>query len=139
MPGGDGTGPLGWGPMTGRAAGLCAGQPVPGFANPLMGGGFGWGFGRGRGMGGRGGWGRRNWFYATGVPGWQRAAYGYPPYGWSGSYAAPYAGPYAYPSGTGMSREDEINDLKYQAEYLEDALEGVKRRMTELETETQGA
>jgi len=33
MPGGDGTGPMGMGPMTGRAAGYCAGYPVPGFMN----------------------------------------------------------------------------------------------------------
>lgn len=38
MPGGDGTGPRGMGPMTGRAAGYCAGFPVPGFANPIPGG-----------------------------------------------------------------------------------------------------
>ena len=31
MPGGDGTGPLGQGPMTGRARGYCAGFPEPGF------------------------------------------------------------------------------------------------------------
>jgi len=37
MPAGDGTGPLGWGPMTGRAAGYCAGFPVPGFMNLLPG------------------------------------------------------------------------------------------------------
>jgi len=35
MPGGDGTGPAGLGPMTGRTAGFCAGYPVPGFANPV--------------------------------------------------------------------------------------------------------
>lgn len=46
MPGGDGTGPMGFGPMTGRAAGYCAGYPTPGFANP-----FG-----GRYAGGRGAW-----------------------------------------------------------------------------------
>ena len=40
MPGGDGTGPLGLGPMTGRAAGYCAGYPVPGYMNPLPGRGF---------------------------------------------------------------------------------------------------
>jgi len=34
MPLGDGTGPLGLGPMTGRAAGFCAGYPVPGYMNP---------------------------------------------------------------------------------------------------------
>lgn len=37
MPGGDGTGPMGMGPMSGRAAGYCAGYPVPGFANPYGG------------------------------------------------------------------------------------------------------
>ena len=37
MPWGDGTGPLGLGPMTGRAAGFCAGYPVPGFMNPIPG------------------------------------------------------------------------------------------------------
>ena len=50
MPRGDGTGPAGMGPMTGRAAGYCAGYPVPGFMNPVGGGGF---WGRGRGMGRR--------------------------------------------------------------------------------------
>jgi len=35
MPRGDGTGPAGLGPMTGRAAGFCAGYPVPGYMNPV--------------------------------------------------------------------------------------------------------
>ncbi|MGD9612987.1 MAG: DUF5320 domain-containing protein [Kiritimatiellia bacterium] len=59
MPRGDRTGPMGAGPMTGRAAGFCAGSAAPGFAG--FGGGFGRGFGRGCGRGfGRGfgrGWG----------------------------------------------------------------------------------
>ena len=61
MPGGDGTGPIGRGPMTGRAAGLCAGYPNPGYmTNP----GYGQGFGRGRGRGiGRGFWGRGRRFW----------------------------------------------------------------------------
>jgi hypothetical protein len=42
MPQGDGTGPIGQGPMTGRGLGHCAGFAVPGFMN---------GFGRGRGFG----------------------------------------------------------------------------------------
>ncbi len=62
MPGGDRTGPLGLGPLTGRGLGFCAGFPYPGYMN--LGWGFGWGrgFGRGRGFGfGRGfGW-RRAW------------------------------------------------------------------------------
>ena len=32
MPRGDSTGPLGMGPMTGRAAGFCAGYQMPGFS-----------------------------------------------------------------------------------------------------------
>jgi len=47
MPGGDRTGPLGYGPMTGRAMGYCAGYDIPGFANPCFGRGFGRGYGRG--------------------------------------------------------------------------------------------
>jgi len=34
MPFGNGTGPAGMGPMTGRAAGFCAGYPTPGYRNP---------------------------------------------------------------------------------------------------------
>jgi hypothetical protein len=49
MPKGDKTGPQGAGPMTGRAAGYCAGYPVPGYMNPAPGYGRRWGRGRGRG------------------------------------------------------------------------------------------
>jgi hypothetical protein len=35
MPFGDRTGPAGMGPMTGRAAGFCAGFPAPGYMNPF--------------------------------------------------------------------------------------------------------
>jgi hypothetical protein len=55
MPWGDGTGPLGLGPKTGRAADYCAGYSVPGYMNLIPGQGFwGWGrgwFGRGGGRG----------------------------------------------------------------------------------------
>jgi len=37
MPRGDRTGPAGMGPMTGRAAGYCAGYGVPGYLNPAAG------------------------------------------------------------------------------------------------------
>ncbi len=53
MPRGNGMGPRGCGPMTGRGAGFCAGYDVPGYAN-----GGGRGFG-GRGFGGRGFGGRQ--------------------------------------------------------------------------------
>ncbi|RPJ51452.1 MAG: hypothetical protein EHM23_34105, partial [Acidobacteria bacterium] len=95
MPGGDRTGPLGLGPMTGRAAGYCAGYRAGGFMNFIPGHGF---FGRGRGRGGHR-W--RNWFCATGLPGWQRAGWGWPPsYGW--------------PS-VGWTRDQELDALNGQA------------------------
>jgi len=41
MPAGDGTGPLGLGPMSGRAGGYCAGFPLPSYLNPMVGRAFG--------------------------------------------------------------------------------------------------
>ena len=74
MPGGDRTGPLGAGPMSGRGAGFCRGYGRAGWANPAPWQRQGRGFGRGRGRarGGPGGYGWRHRFYATGVPGWAR-------------------------------------------------------------------
>lgn len=125
MPRGDRTGPAGFGPMTGRGAGYCAGHGVPGFANPIPGRGYG---GRGRG----GGFGRRNRFYGTGIPGWARAGAG-PPV-WDGTVNAPgYGGaPYA----PGVTPQQELDALKGQAEYLTDALEDIKKRIDEIETQT---
>ena len=51
MPRGDGTGPAGRGPRTGRSAGYCAGFDMPGYANQSFR--FGRGLGRGRGFGWR--------------------------------------------------------------------------------------
>jgi hypothetical protein len=56
MPRGDGTGPMGMGPMTGRGAGFCTGFAAPGYVNPV---GYGCGLGGGRGF--------RRMFYATGL------------------------------------------------------------------------
>ena len=56
MPRGDKTGPWGAGSMTGRAAGYCAGYPVPGYVNQPYG--YGRGMRRGRGRGFGRGWGR---------------------------------------------------------------------------------
>jgi hypothetical protein len=69
MPFGDGTGPAGLGPMTGRAAGFCAGYPLPGYVNPVTGGAG---------------------FYGPGVP--VTAPYGAGSYGYGAGYGAPYAG-----------------------------------------------
>jgi hypothetical protein len=131
MPGGDGTGPGGMGPMTGRAAGFCAGFPVPGYANPVGGRGMGMGWGRGfRG----GGFGRGRGF------GWGRAGYGMPAWGGGvSSYA--YGGavnPYAYsgaPFAPTVAPQQELDSLKGQAEYLEDSLDGIKKRIEELESQ----
>ena len=62
MPRGNGTGPMGMGPMSGRGAGYCAGLETSGYANRGLG--CGGGFGGGRG--------RRNQFQATGLTGRQR-------------------------------------------------------------------
>jgi hypothetical protein len=114
------------GPMTGRAAGFCAGYPVPGFMNPVGGRGY-WGWGRGGGRGGGRGW--RNWYYATGLPGWARAAYGYP--AWGGP-----ANPYQPFPAQSITAEQELQGLKQQAEYFEGALEEIKKRIEQLEAES---
>ena len=119
MPRGDGTGPMGMGPMTGRAAGFCAGFGTPGFANPLGGRGFGMGAGRGRGCGGRG---FRNMFHPTGLTGWQRAA--------GGPWAAVVPPPAA-----AATRDQQVTALKSQAAYFENALDELRKRIDELESE----
>lgn len=117
MPAGDGTGPIGMGPMTGRAAGFCAGYGVPGYTHPIAGRGFG-AWGGGRGFFGRGR-GHRNWFYATGLPFWARRA----PY-----VSMPVAGTYAP-----ISSEQELAYLKDQAEYLTTSMNEIQKRISELE------
>lgn len=126
MPGGDRTGSMGMGAMTGRGAGYCAGNRMPGYANPIPARGLGMGFGRGRGGGrgfGGGGRGRRNMFYATGLPGWMRF----------GGYAAPYG----YPM---LNQKPDPNmekqALKQQAEALQSELDFIKKRLNDIETET---
>lgn len=130
MPGGDGTGPAGMGPMTGRAAGFCAGYPTAGSANPA--------FGRGRGFRG-GGWGRRNWFYATGLPGWSRAARGMPAWGGYGGYYGGYSAPAyggGFPAAAGPEQEQQA--LKQQAEYLQQSLDDINKRIEQLESRKTG-
>jgi len=69
MPLGDGTGPAGAGPMTGRAAGFYAGYPVPGYMNPAVG---------------------RVGFYGAGAP--AVGPYGGGVYGYGAGYGMPYGG-----------------------------------------------
>jgi hypothetical protein len=117
MPRGDRTGPMGYGPMTGRGAGYCAGYGMPGYANPIP----GRGYGRRGGFGGHGrGW--RHGFYASGMPGWAR-------FGWVGpQYAAPY------PPVVDPTAGEETDVLREQAEYLKEALADVEKRLSELES-----
>ena len=115
MPAGDGTGPMGLGPMTGRAAGYCAGYPVPGYMNPIPGRGIGFGFGWGRGRGR--GW--RHGYYATGLPGWSRWGM------WPGYGVAPFPVP---------TPAQESKTLKDQATHIEQALNEIRQRISELDT-----
>jgi hypothetical protein len=80
------------------------------------------------------GWRWRNWYYATGLPGWARFGYapawGAPP-AWEAPLAAAY-GPYAAPPWT---REQELEFLRTQAEWLKEQLDAISQRIAELEQE----
>lgn len=115
MPRGDGTGPMGFGPMTGRAAGFCAGFPVPGHMNSYP----GWGRGRGRGRR----LGRRD--FARPYWGW----YGPGPWG-APVYPHPVFPGYLQPN---PSSDEEKEMLKEQAEMLKDQLDDILARLEELE------
>jgi len=122
MPGGNGTGPAGMGPMTGRGAGFCAGYAVPGYANPVGGRGYGMGFGRGRGMGRGRGFGRGF--------GLCRVGYGAP--AWAG-VAELYPANASF--GPTVTAEQELEGLKQQAEFLQNSLGQVSERINQLEKE----
>lgn len=115
MPGGDRTGPLGIGPRTGRAAGYCNGNRIPGFAN-FGGRAFGGGFGFGRGFG-RGG---RNRFWAGGRFGGFR--------GWAQPFYTDYPD-----YGPANIREDERDFLMTEARNLKTALDNINKRLDELQ------
>ena len=112
MPGFDGTGPMGMGPMTGGGRGFCA-LPVGQAGNRAF-------IGRFPGRGG--GRGRRNWYWATEMPGWIRAARGLPAFGG-----------WVNPSATGLPTEKELDMLKNQAEFLKRQLEEIQARIANLE------
>ena len=114
MPGGNGTGPVGLGPMTGRGAGFCAGFSVPGYTNPV--GGRGMGMGRGRGMGRGFGLGRAGY----GVPAWAGVA--------NPSPANAFFGPI-------VTAEQELEGLKQQAEFMQNSLTQISDRIEHLEKE----
>jgi hypothetical protein len=88
---------------------------MPGYANP---GEFTRGYGIGNGGGCGRGRGRRNMFYETGVSGWAR---------------------YGYPSNMGRNtaKFDEKAFLSNQAEFLENQLQRVKKRLSNLSEEAE--
>ncbi len=108
MPGFNGTGPQGAGPMTGRGCGYCMSYVAP---NANVRPGF---YRRGSGRV----W--RNWYHTTGLPRWARWATG------ATMTGAVYAPP--------LSGEQELSFLKEQAGYLENALEQANRRIKEFES-----
>jgi hypothetical protein len=116
MPRGDGTGPMGMGPMTGRAAGYCAGNAVPGFRNPARGRGLGmaWGRGGGGGM----------------AMAWRRGRGGFGG-AWSGAAAPGAVAP------APLTREQQLSTLRGQADWLKEQLDQITARIGELEREAQ--
>jgi hypothetical protein len=113
MPRGDGTGPMGMGPMTGRGAGYCGGRDAAGFVS------------RGGRAGRGGGYGRRNMFHATGLTGWQRTAM---------SASAPSA------TTAAPTTEAERQLLETQVRAIQSQLDEVKKRLAEFEADkAQGA
>lgn len=109
MPGFDGTGPMGAGPMTGGGWGRC--NPSGAYYGAPR-------YGMGRGFGGRRGYGRGF--------GW-RGAYA-PAGGWYGpAYTAPYGNPYR------MNPNDEINMLRDEATAIKNELDAINKRIEELE------
>ena len=97
MPGFDGTGPRGMGPMTGGGRGFCSPWGIGAASRP---------YGRFQGMG-----------------------YGYPYYGAAPTVlgVAPFVPP--------MTREQELDFLRGQAEAMKEQLDQIDARIRALETE----
>ncbi|MHA1343713.1 MAG: DUF5320 domain-containing protein [Promethearchaeota archaeon] len=133
MPRGDGTGPAGLGPMTGRGLGYCAGYSTPGYMKgPGLGWGRGW-WGRGRGLG----WGRGWWGWGRGL-GWGRGWWGRGWWRWGGYY--PYATPVAatapvvapYTTPMALNPTDQLAMLKQEKEYMESDLKGIQNALKDI-------
>ena len=104
MPGLDGTGPLGEGPMTGGGRGFC--NP---YWRPWYGRGGWWG----RGLG----W-RRGFAWRAGIPPWR---------GW---YSPPYYGPYSREDEINMLKE-EAAILQEELEAINKRLEELESEASE--------
>ena len=138
MPGGDRRGPEGFGPMSGRGYGYCAGYEAPGYAASAPGRGIGRGMGRGGRGRARGYGGGYDPGYGRGLAwrrGWGSGQFGGPgPWG-SGAWSAGAGGPgFELPQ---QDRGQELDVLKRQAEYFERGLDHVRSRIDELESQSE--
>jgi hypothetical protein len=106
--------------------------------------GYGYGRGRGMGMGGGMGFGFRGysppWPYVGIGRGGLPRCWAYGGYGWpAGGYAPAYPpGPWAFaggPYGAPLSPQDELRNLKDEAEMIRRDLEAIDTRIKELEKE----
>lgn len=117
MPRGNGMGPSGQGPMTGRGAGFCAGYNVPGYMNQQGRRGMGFRRGMGRGMGRGAGF---AWQY-DGIP----------------AGAAPDAAvPQAAPADMTAAAENPIETLLKQSDTMLQAIDDLRKRIETLENDT---
>ena len=120
MPAGDGRGPVGSGPMTGRGAGYCAGYSVPGYSNTVCGGGYS-GFRRSRGYIGRG-----SRFFSMDRP-------------YRGRRFNNATNGYEYPNPQNeFSAETKAKMLKEQTEFMQKNIEILNERIRQLESLTAG-
>lgn len=117
MPFGDGTGPLGYGPRTGRGLGFCSGYRVPGSLNPV---GSYWGYGRGFGY-------RRGIGFGRGLR-WDPINY------WTANPHNP--APYST-TNPQYAAAEEKESLILQSKALEEELKAIKERLIELEKKTE--
>ena len=127
---GDGTGPMGKGPKTGRAAGYCAGSATPGFMSAP--GGRGFGGGRvGQGGAGRCRRGGRNQYQAAESPGRQRARAGASAVESGQADSAAQVDPDASPE---VGKEQDLAALKQYAETMEQQVKQLQQQIQQLET-----
>ncbi|RJR20454.1 MAG: hypothetical protein C4582_09235 [Desulfobacteraceae bacterium] len=119
MPGFDGRGPMGAGPMTGGGRGFCK----PARNSAALGGGF-------RGVGRDGGIGigfgfRRVWGFG---------------FGRGGGYGRGFVPAAFYPARGNQyyapSPQDEVSSLRKEAEFLKQDLDAINNRISELETKS---
>ncbi len=111
---GDGTGPEGLGPKTGRGVGYCTGYTVPGFQNttvPRL------GLGRASFQGRVGRY--RNIYNATGLTRWQRNATS------AGTVNAQQT----------ITQEQRLEALKEQADLIKNELKTITRQIREIESD----